>query len=378
MRNKLALYIHLPFCVRKCLYCDFCSKGGAAQEEMHAYTDALLAEISYRASEARGYTVDTVFFGGGTPTLLPLSDMRRITEKIHACFSVEGGAEITAEANPATADEEKLRALRALGINRLSIGVQSLDDGELASLGRVHNAQDAIRLFRAARTAGFDNLNIDLMYGIPNQTEQSLQKTLDGVLSLSPEHISAYSLIVEEGTPFYEKRDTLPLPDEDTESRLHDLLSARLRESGYAHYEISNYAKEGYACRHNLHYWRAEPYLGFGAAAYSCFDGARYGNTGDITAYIKAPTQAVAEKEVLKPSDRAYEYIMLAFRLSEGLDLDVYKARFGVIVEEKYAHLIERFSRMGLMERRNNRLCLTEKGMRFSNTVLVAFMEEDF
>ena len=344
---------------------------------MHAYTEALLTEIRANAERAEGYAVDTVFFGGGTPTLLPVSCFERILNEIRALYSLEENAEITVEANPATADKEKLIALREMGVNRLSIGAQSLNDKELSALGRVHSAADAVHTVSLAREVGFTNINLDLMYGIPYQTEQSLSDTLDGILALSPEHISAYSLIVEEGTPFYEKKDTLPLPDEDTEVRLHELVSRRLRENGYTHYEISNYAREGCSSRHNLHYWRYEPYLGFGAAAYSCFDGMRYGNTRDISAYVSSPLHAVSDKEILTESDAAYEYIMLALRLSEGIDLDVYKTRFGVTIEEKHADLIERFGNMGWMKREGARLFLTEEGMRFSNTVLVAFMEED-
>ena len=377
MKNKLGIYLHIPFCVRKCLYCDFCSKGGAGLEEMHVYTDALLTEIRANAERAKRHAVDTVFFGGGTPTLLPIPCFERILNEIHSLFSVEENAEITVEANPATADKEKLAALRGMGVNRLSIGAQSLNDRELSALGRVHSAADTVHTVSFAREAGFTNLNLDLMYGIPHQTEQSLSDTLDGILSLSPEHISAYSLIVEEGTPFYERRETLPLPDEDTEVRLHELVSRRLREHGYEHYEISNYAREGCFSRHNLHYWRCEPYLGFGAAAYSCFDGMRYGNTRDISSYVSSPLRSVTDREVLTEKDAAYEYIMLALRLSEGIDLGVYKARFGVTIEEKYANIIERFENMGWMKREGARLFLTEKGMRFSNTVLVAFMEED-
>ncbi len=378
MKNKLGLYIHLPFCVRKCLYCDFCSVGGASEEYMHRYTDALVAEMAHYAPSASAFGIDTVFFGGGTPTLLPLSDWERIWRHMHDLFYIDSGAEVTVEANPATAGREKLSFLRTLGVNRLSIGVQSLNDNELCALGRVHNAEDAYRFFEDARASGFHNINVDLMYGIPLQTEQSFSKTLDGVLTLVPEHISAYSLIVEEGTPFFEKKEKLPLPSEDVEDALHTLLLSRLEMAGYTHYEISNFAKSGFSCRHNLHYWRSEPYLGFGAAAYSYFNGARYGNTRNIAAYMKDSHDAVTECETPNAKELAYEYIMLAFRLREGVDTDVYKKRFGVTIEEKYASLIRRFTEEGLMQKSGNRLFLTERGMRLSNTVLVAFMQEDF
>ncbi len=378
MKNKLGIYIHFPFCIRKCLYCDFYSIGGATEDIMHRYTHALLAEMEYYAPMAADFSVDTVFWGGGTPTLFPVSDMERVIKRMHELFSIEGDAEITAEANPATADKAKLAAIHALGIGRLSVGVQSFHDHELRALGRAHSAQDACRFLTDARSVGFDNINVDLMYGIPLQTENSFLETLDTALTFAPEHISAYSLIVEEGTPFFQKKDVLPLPEEETEVRLHDLLLSRLKENGYQHYEISNYAKKDCFCRHNLHYWRSEPYLGFGAAAYSFFDGVRYGNIKDLNAYMQAPFSSVVEREVLSPKDLAYENIMLAFRLKEGVDLDVYKNRFGVTIEEKYAALICRFSEEGLMKKEGRRLFLTERGMRFSNAVLVAFLEEDF
>ena len=344
---------------------------------MHLYTDALLKEICHTAPIASGYTVDTVFFGGGTPSLLPSEELFRIMSCLQRHFTIESDAEITLEANPATVDASALRGLRSLGFNRISIGVQSLQDDELKALGRLHTAADAIRISEDAREAGFANINLDLMYGIPYQTPSSFSKTIDGVLALSPEHISAYSLIVEEGTPFYQMRDTLPLPSEDAEETLHNLLLTRLSENGYLHYEISNYAKAGYESRHNLHYWRSEPYLGFGAAAHSFFNGVRYGNTAALTLYEQAPLHAVSEKQRLTEKEQAYERLMLGLRLSEGIDLAAYKTRFGVSLKEKHEALITRFENMGLLRIGQGRIRLTEKGMRLSNSILVAFLEED-
>ncbi len=343
---------------------------------MHAYTNALIEEMRFRAEKARGYTVDTVFFGGGTPTILPISDIKKLAETIKALFCIAPDAEITVEANPATASEDKLLALRSLGVNRLSVGVQSLSDGELSALGRAHTAADAARFFHAARVAGFSNVSVDLMYGIPYQTKESFARTLDGVLALNPEHISAYSLILEEGTPFFEKSESLPLPDEDTEAALHALLCEKLSAHGYRHYEISNFAKDGFLSRHNLHYWRAEEYLGFGASAYSFFGGERWGNEKSVSGYISAPAASVFEREILSPKDEAYEYIMLRLRLDEGIDVRAYEARFGVKIKERFRDEILQFKAEGIIEENGSRLFLTEKGMRFSNTVLVAFMED--
>ena len=343
---------------------------------MHAYTEAVLKEMRAQAPIAKDYTADTVFFGGGTPILLPLSDTERLMKEIRTLFTLTPDAEITMEANPGAADEKKLSALRALGINRLSIGVQSLSDKELRALGRVHNAADAIRFFRSARASGFENINVDLMYGIPYQTQESFSETLDGILSLQPEHISAYSLIIEEGTPFFTQKETLSLPSEDEEDAFDKMLSQKLALAGYRHYEVSNFSKEGYASRHNLHYWRAEEYLGFGVSAYSFFGGARYGNGKDITAYMALSPSLPDEKEVLSKQTRAYEYIMLRLRLDEGVDTGEYERLFGVKLKERYREEIARFKALGFMKESGARLFLTERGMRFSNTVLVAFMED--
>lgn len=373
--SKAALYIHIPFCLRKCLYCDFSSGVPESEAQMHAYTDALIAEMEACAQKAEGRVFDTVFFGGGTPTLLPFSDVQRLMDAIRRLFTPDADAEITMEANPATADKEKLSALRRLGINRLSIGVQSLVDEELTALGRLHTAGEAERFFLDARAAGFQNVNVDLMYGIPGQTVESLSRTLARVRAWAPEHISAYSLIVEEGTPFYRMRDTLALPDEDTEDALHRMICEELSRDGYARYEISNFAKKGSSCRHNLHYWRGDEYLGFGTAACSFWDGVRYSNSKDIERYLSAPTLSVCEKEALTENDLAYERIMLGLRLSEGLDTDAYEARFGIKLKERFASLIDRFVALGWMKEKGARLFLTEQGMRFSNTILVAFLE---
>ena len=343
---------------------------------MHAYTKALIEEIEAFSPKARGYTVDTVFFGGGTPTIMPLFDIEAILEAVRRCFCFHPEAEITLEANPASAEKEKLSLLRALGFNRISVGVQSFLDEELKALGRVHTAAQAKVFLKDVREAGFQNVNIDLMYGIPHQTPESFQKTLREALSYSPEHISAYSLIIEEGTPFFEQCDTLPLPSEDEEVLLHSELCKILAGAGYRHYEISNFARDGYASRHNLRYWRCEEYLGFGAAAYSFFKGARYGNVRDVGKYMKDPTHAVFEKEILSEEALAYEYIMLHLRTSEGLSLDTYERRFGVKLKQRYKEEISRFRALGWVKDSEEYLSLTEEGMRFSNTVLVAFMED--
>ena len=242
---------------------------------MRRYAEALLTEMKATSSRAESTVFDSLFFGGGTPSLLPPDAIRSIIRTAKTLFRVEENAEVTLEANPATADQEKLLAFREAGVNRLSVGVQSLSDTELSALGRRHTASDATFFLESARRAGFENLNVDLMIGIPYQTEKSLRETLAHILAFSPEHISVYSLMLEEGTPLYAKKNSLPLPDEEAEESLNDTVRETLTAAGYEHYEISNYALSGHSCRHNLHYWHSDPYLGFGIAAYSYFDGER-------------------------------------------------------------------------------------------------------
>ena len=372
--NKGGLYFHIPFCERKCAYCDFCSFPKVSEAQKAVYTRALITEMEGYAERAKGTVFDTLFFGGGTPTLLSEKDTWRILDAAHRLFSIETGAEVTAEANPATATKEKLTALRKMGVNRISIGVQSFSPDELAALGRIHTARDAVDFYETALSSGFSNINIDLMYGIPGQTADSWRATLDEALRLSPTHISAYSLILEEGTPLAEKKESLPLPTEEEEDAFDLTLKETLAANGYFHYEISNYAKKGYECRHNLHYWHSDAYLGFGVSAYSCFGGERYGNGRDLSAYLSAPLGQTADREKISDEALAYEWLMLRLRLAEGLPLERYRETFGYRFEERHAPLIEKYVGLGLMRRTLTHLCLTERGMRLSNAILVDFL----
>ena len=344
---------------------------------MRAYTDALVKEMSHYAKRAEGAVFDTVFFGGGTPTLLPEDAVSRLIDTARALFCVAPDAEITLEANPATADEKKLSSLRKAGVNRLSVGVQSLSDEELLYLGRLHSAKEATEFVKTARRAGFENLNVDLMYGIPAQTLKSAEETLFAVLDLLPTHISAYSLMLEEGTPLYEKRATLPIPTEEMEDEIDTLVSSTLVKHGYGHYEISNYAKPGMESRHNLHYWHSDPYLGFGISAYSYFGGVRYGNHTDLLSYVQDPVCAVSEREAVTEEDLAYEWIMLRLRLKEGVSLFEYRARFGVDLKQRHFTAVNGFLSQGLMREEDGHLFLTERGFRLSNSILVAFLTDE-
>lgn len=344
---------------------------------MRAYTDALLKEMEYHAGRAENTVFDTVFFGGGTPSLLPSDSIKRILLHARSLFNIAQDAEVTLEANPATANEKKLSAFREAGVNRLSVGVQSLSDYELALLGRLHTASDARAFLRSARSVGFENMNVDLMYGIPAQKVSSAEETLDEIMDFSPEHVSAYSLMLEEGTPLYAKRDALPLPDEEEEEAIDALVKQKLREHGYLHYEISNHAKPGRESRHNLHYWHSDPYLGFGVTAYSFFAGARYGNTDDFASYCADPCDCTEENEVLTEKDLAYEWIMLRLRLREGLSISEYRKRFGVDLKGKYEDIIKGFTERDLMKQEGDRIFLTEKGFRLSNSILVSFLPDE-
>lgn len=340
------------------------------------YVTRLCEEIVRRACGLNGQTVDSVYFGGGTPTLLTPDQLERVLMTVRAHCALSEDAEITTECNPATAEENTLYAMRQAGINRLSIGVQSADDGELAALGRIHRFADARKILQAARTAGFENLSVDLMYGIPGQTRDSFARTLETVLSLPtpPEHLSVYSLIIEPGTPFYAARATLPLPDEDAVCDMTDDAVSFLRQAGYTRYEISNFARRGRACRHNLHYWNLDDYLGVGVAAHSLLCGVRTENSCDLGAYLDGADLARTE-EILTPTAAREEYVMLRLRMSCGIDTAEFARRFGRSFMSVYGPATDRYCALGLMARQGDTVFLTDAGMNVSNTILSDLLE---
>ncbi len=368
MKKSLGLYIHIPFCLKKCNYCDFCSFPNRTGDKMTAYTSELIRRLEAMAPVCEEYGIDTLYFGGGTPTLLPLSDWERLMGAIRTAYDLAPDCEITCECNPATADLGKLTALRLLGINRLSIGVQSADKTELSLLGRAHSFEDFLVCFRDARKAGFDNISVDLMYGIPAQTVKSFENTLKQVISLSPDHISAYGLKIEEGTPFWRQQTTLSLPDEDSEWEMYRLCSELLGQSGYRKYEISNFAREGKESRHNLRYWNRMEYLGFGVAAHSCFGGTRFGNSRDLSAFLRGE-DITAEHVTLTAADERYEYLILGLRLTQGISEKEFFARFGCSFEEFYPRT-EELIRMGYLRRENGRIAFCDRGFFVSNAIL--------
>lgn len=371
--------MHIPFCARKCGYCDFLSAPAdpAAQQE---YTEALTAEIRARGAALSGYRVQTLFFGGGTPSLLPGQLIGRIAAAVREVFDVSGHAEITIEANPGTFDEEKLRIYRDLGINRLSIGLQSADDRELELLGRIHTYAQFEEGFYKARKAGFDNISVDLMSALPGQTETSWEATLNRVTALGPEHISAYSLIIEEGTPFYERytgAGASMLPDEDAERRMYYRTRKLLRAAGYCRYEISNYARPGFESRHNSGYWTGAEYLGMGLGASSYMGNTRFRNTRDLKTYLDSsdnPSAMQREFHIQTAQDNMEEFMFLGLRMMKGIHTGEFHSRFGKTIDAVYGDVIARLAGQGLIARDQDRLRLTDYGIDVSNAVLAEFL----
>ena len=375
-KKTLGLYLHIPFCVAKFHYCDFCSFPAASAEVRHAYALALAQELRAWRAAASDHTVDTVFFGGGTPTCLKTEDLIFLATQIRELYHLAEDVEWTCEANPATVDEAKLRGMRQAGFNRISLGMQSAQEKELALLGRVHRPKDLYEAADAIRAAGFTNWNLDLMFGIPAQTVGSFARSLDEAIALSPTHLSVYSLQIEEGTPFYHNRHTLPLPDEETEEEMAALLYRKTAAAGYRRYEISNFAMPGKESRHNLRYWRMQDYLGFGIAAHSCFGGERFYNQEDLSAYLQEPCACRAKEEQLTPATREYETIMLGLRLADGIAEAEFAAAFGHGLQETYGERMQKFKDGGFLVFDGKRTRLTERGMAVSNTILAEILAD--
>jgi oxygen-independent coproporphyrinogen-3 oxidase len=392
---SLALYVHIPFCQAKCPYCDFNSYAGL-EGLMAPYVDALIAEMALWPELTRDATVATVFFGGGTPSFLPLAETGRIFAALRGSFRLAPDAEITVEANPGSADSARLEGLRRLGFNRLSLGVQSFQNDELRFLGRVHSAAEARQAYAAARRAGFETVNLDLIYGLPGQALASWQRTLAEAIALRPEHLSLYALTLEEGTPLADDvaHGRLPAPDPDLAADMYLWAGEALAAAGYEHYEISNWALPGYRCRHNLVYWRNQPYLGLGAGAHSCLGAFRFAAVRDPRVYIRevmaagpAPFDdglAVSltrlrhlESVVQVPDARAMaETAILGLRLTEGLSLAAFRRRFGVGLLSVYGPAVAELTALGLLERANGRLRLTPKGRLLGNEAFMRFLPD--
>lgn len=380
-QEELELYVHIPFCVKKCSYCDFLS-APATEQTKEAYMAALFAEIGGRAKDYKDCIVTSVFIGGGTPSLLSGDSIRQLMEHIREGFALAPDAEITMEVNPGTVTAEKLTAFYEAGINRLSIGMQSAQEQELKILGRIHDFDGFCQVYREAVEAGFTNINVDVMSGLPGQTLASYKDTLEKVLRLEPmpKHISAYSLIVEEGTPFAAMADRgeLPLPEEDTERAMYEETIEVLAGYGFHRYEISNYALDGYECRHNVGYWIRRDYLGFGIGAASLIDNVRFQNGRDLNAYLAHPLACREEQQSLTTQEQMEETMFLGLRLIRGVSYPEFARCYGQTLEEVYGEVIARNEADGLLTVREDetgrRLMLTGRGLDVSNYVMAQFL----
>ncbi|MCI5955210.1 MAG: radical SAM family heme chaperone HemW [Lachnospiraceae bacterium] len=377
--RPLEIYIHIPFCVRKCYYCDFLS-APADEKTKDAYMEALYTELTKRAEEFAEYTVVSVFVGGGTPSTVRTKQLVMLLDGLRKYYRMDPDAEITVEVNPGTADKTKLEQYRRAGVNRLSIGLQSGNDGELCRIGRIHNFRQFMDTYEGAVAVGFVNINVDVMSALPGQTLYSYLETLHMLLALKPQptHISAYSLILEEGTRFWElsQEGKLEFPDEDTDRLMYSETGRVLREAGYERYEISNYAKPGFRCRHNCGYWTRTDYAGFGIGAASLIDNVRFHNGEQLASYLKNPTDCREDRQVLDSREQMEEFMFLGLRLTEGIDVRTFGSMFGRSPEDVYGEIIEKNKRNGLLEYREggNRLALTERGLDISNYVMAQFL----
>lgn len=383
--GPVSLYLHFPFCERKCRYCDFLS-GPAGEETREEYVDLLCREIELRAGEITA-PVDSIFIGGGTPSLMTPVQAARVMDTIRSRYQVLSDAEISMEANPGTVNPEKLRGFKAAGISRISIGVQSFDDSELRLLGRIHTAAEARETFHAAREAGFDNINLDLMSALPDQNIETWSHTLKEAVSLGPEHISAYSLIIEEGTPLASLLDAGELPDlpsEDEDRQMYHFTKQFLASKGYRRYEISNYAIAGYECRHNCGYWTGHEYLGLGLGASSCLGGERFRNPDKMDDYRKAvndtneydPVNAMRrERQTLTREDHMEEFMFLGLRMTEGVSEKEFEKRFGVKMEDIYGGVLHRHLEQNVIRRTpDHRIALTEYGLDVASYVMADYL----
>lgn len=380
----MELYLHIPFCVRKCLYCDFLS-APAESGTIEKYVRRLCEEMSCYEDACRGYEVESVFIGGGTPSILTEQQICSVMEAAGEHFRIRRDAEITMECNPGTLTGSKADAMRSSGINRISLGLQSSDNRELEKLGRIHTWETFLCSYETAKKSGYQNINIDLMSALPGQTAESWEKTLTDVLQLHPAHISAYSLIIEEGTPFYDRyakedelrrrggRPTL-LPGEEEEREMYVRTKELLGQAGYHRYEISNYALDGFECRHNTGYWRRKNYLGLGLGSASLMENTRFRNTADLNSYLNHPF-CHEEREILEPEDQMEEFMFLGLRMMQGVSRAEFENEFGVPIESVYSSALERLASQGLLILQKDRIFLTERGIDISNYVFTEFLQ---
>lgn len=388
IKQKLGIYIHIPFCMKKCNYCDFLSFPGTEQA-MDQYVAVLIKQLQFYGPMYKDYYVSSIFFGGGTPSILPASHIATIMSTIYKSFDVDANAEITIECNPGTIHKEKLSIYKQSNINRISLGLQSTNNEELKFLGRIHTYEDFLRSFDIVRECGFANINIDLMSALPYQTLATYEESLKKVISLKPQHISAYSLIIEEGTPF-ESLDTALLPSEDEEREMYYMTRNILEAQGYYRYEISNYSLEGYECKHNSSYWTRDNYLGVGLGSSSLiktnnmYEGyklpvnKRFKDYSDMETYMKGDFGTYEELTTLSPAEIMEEFMFLGLRLTKGISSLTFREQFGVALDTIYSSVIDELTKNNLITYKNNILKLTDLGVDLSNLVLAKFLNPKF
>lgn len=376
----IGLYIHIPFCKQKCFYCDFPSYSGL-EDVYTEYTQAICREIRERGSLLKDKTVDTIFIGGGTPTLLRVELLIQIIQAVKETFNLASDAEFSLEANPGTLKLDKLKSLRQHGINRISFGVQSFNDNLLKEIGRIHSGGQACEAVESAKEAGFTNINIDLIYGLPKQTLQDVLESLAFAVDLSVQHISVYGLKVEEGTVFAaaKEKGTLYLPNEELEEAMYDKINDFLPEHNFERYEISNFAKANFSCRHNIKYWSYQPYIGVGAAAYSFCDKQRFGNTVSVRKYIDCINSGQSPVDFCEEVDEKSamaEFVFLALRMTSGLNIKIFNNYFKTDFFSHYKKTTEKLVQKELLTATNDNISLTARGMKFGNIVFEAFLPE--
>lgn len=374
MPDDFGIYIHIPFCIKKCLYCDFLSFSGC-ENVFGDYTKALCSEIREFKAEISDRKVTSVFAGGGTPSLLPSKLMGDILDTLTDTFNVDNSAEITIEANPGTVTAVSLKDYRYMGINRISMGLQAWQNRLLKTVGRIHTSEKFVESYRLAREAGFKNINADIMFSLPGQTMTDIKETLENLTALEPEHISAYSLIVEDGTKLKRlcDRGVYALPDEDADREMSTYVTDFLTEKGYNRYEISNFSKNGFESRHNSLYWRTYEYKGFGLGAHSYINGERYHNICDMNRYLKGDF-AKEDTERLALNDKMSEFMFMGMRMTEGVSRTEFKRRFGCGMDSVFGDAIKKYVGLELIEDKRERICLTERGFDVSNIIFSEFL----
>jgi oxygen-independent coproporphyrinogen III oxidase len=374
----LGLYIHVPFCAQKCYYCDFNSYKIKSNEK-EDYLINIEKEMKLYKEEFKDKSFDTVFFGGGTPSILKVEELKKLINYMYENFNIKKDAEITIECNPGTLNKEKLQAMKDMGINRLSIGLQATQNHHLKSIGRIHTYEEFEKNYYDAVDVGFNNINVDLMYALPNQKEEDWKETLNKIVNLNPSHISAYSLILEEGTKLYDmyENDEFKLLDEDTDIDMYNYTIDTLKKYGYSQYEISNYAKEDKECKHNIIYWKCDNYLGLGPGASGFIGDIRYSNVEALNEYndkMNKNIKPISEENKLSDTDKIEEFIFMGLRMNEGINLNLFKERFNTDFYDLYKDVLDKLLENKLLKLEDSNLSLTQKGREISNSVFIEFI----